>query len=127
MALQRELFQDYREDFDKRPLFKQGLTKLTELSEGDVVTGIIYNNIKEKCFLKISILGAVTNITHFGAFVDIGVECDGMIHISKMNNAKLNIGDRVTTSIHKMDIKRRRIELRLEDMLQETDTSFTFA
>ena len=50
-----------------------------------------------------------------------------MIHVSKMNNAKLNIGDRVTASIIQLDINRRRIGLRLEEMLQETDTSFTFA
>lgn len=107
-ALQRELFKDYRTDFDKKPLFKQGLTRITELSECDVLTG------------------AVTNITHFGAFVDVGIECDGMIHISKMGNAKLNIGDRVTVSVISIDVKRKRLGLRLEEMLLETDTSFTF-
>ncbi|XP_046803831.1 uncharacterized protein YdcI [Lucilia cuprina] len=109
LALQRELFKDYRSDFDKRPLFKQGLTKITELSQCDVLTG------------------AITNITHFGAFVDIGVECDGLIHISNMGKIKLNIGDRVTVSIVQLDVKRKRIGLRLEEMLLETDTSFTFA
>jgi len=45
VALQRELLQDYRADLDKRPLFKQGLTRLDELSIGDVVTGMwIYLN-----------------------------------------------------------------------------------
>jgi len=39
VALQRELLQDYRADLDKRPLFKQGLTRLDDLSIGDVVTG----------------------------------------------------------------------------------------
>lgn len=39
VALQRELLQDYRADLDKRPLFKQGLTRLDELSIGDVLTG----------------------------------------------------------------------------------------
>ncbi|XP_075145670.1 uncharacterized protein YdcI [Haematobia irritans] len=107
-ALQRELFKDYRTDFDKKPLFKQGLTRITELSECDVLTG------------------AVTNITHFGAFVDVGIECDGLIHVSKMGNSKLNIGDRVTVSVISIDVKRKRLGLRLEEMLLETDTSFTF-
>ncbi|KAM7360895.1 uncharacterized protein YdcI isoform 1-T1 [Cochliomyia hominivorax] len=107
-ALQRELFKDYRSDFDKRPLFKKGLTKVTELSEGDVLTG------------------AVTNITHFGAFVDMGVECDGLIHTSNMGKLKLNIGDRVIVSIQQIDVKRKRIGLRTEELLMETETSFTF-
>ncbi|XP_058984529.1 uncharacterized protein YdcI-like [Musca domestica] len=106
-ALQRELFKDYRSDFDKKPLFKQGLTRIDELSECEVLTG------------------AVTNITHFGAFVDVGIECDGLIHISKMGNAKLSIGDRVTVSVISIDVKRKRLGLRLEEMLLETDTSFS--
>ncbi|XP_030573759.1 S1 RNA-binding domain-containing protein 1 [Drosophila novamexicana] len=106
-ALQRELLQDYRVDLDKRPLFKQGLTRLDELSIGDVVTG------------------AVTNVTHFGAFVDIGVERDGLIHRSHMNNCDLSIGDRIIASVLKVDVQRRQLGLRLENMLQETDTSFT--
>ncbi|XP_062125663.1 S1 RNA-binding domain-containing protein 1 [Drosophila sulfurigaster albostrigata] len=106
-ALQRELLQDYRADLDKRPLFKQGLTRLEDLSLGDVVTG------------------AVTNVTHFGAFVDIGVERDGLIHKSHMNNCELSIGDRIIASVLKVDMQRRQLGLRLENMLEETDTSFT--
>ncbi|XP_014103424.3 uncharacterized protein YdcI isoform X1 [Bactrocera oleae] len=107
MALQRKLTQDYRAEFAKRPLFKQGLARITELSEGDVLTG------------------AVSNITHFGAFVDIGVECNALIHISKMKNRELSVGDRVTVSIIQIDIPRKRIGVRLEDTIKETDTSFT--
>ncbi|XP_067615123.1 uncharacterized protein YdcI [Eurosta solidaginis] len=109
MALQRELTQDYRAEFAKRPLFKQGLTRITELSEGDVLTG------------------AISNITHFGAFVDIGVECNALLHISKMKNSDLSVGDRVTVSIIQIDIPRKRIGVRLEDMIKETETSYTLA
>ncbi|CAD6991083.1 unnamed protein product [Ceratitis capitata] len=109
MALQRELTQDYRAEFAKRPLFKQGITRLTELNEGDVMTG------------------AVTNITHFGAFIDIGVECNALLHISKMKNTELSVGDRVTVSIIQIDIPRKRIGVRLEDMIKETDSSFTLS
>ncbi|KAH8337435.1 hypothetical protein KR059_010013, partial [Drosophila kikkawai] len=108
IALQRELLQDYRADLDKRPLFKQGLTRLDELSMGDVVTG------------------AVTNVTQFGAFVDVGVERDGLIHKSHMSNSELSIGDRIVASVVKVDLQRRQLGLRLENMLEETDTSFTF-
>ncbi|EDV54119.2 uncharacterized protein LOC6555134 [Drosophila erecta] len=108
VALQRELLQDYRADLDKRPLFKQGLTRLDDLSIGEVVTG------------------AVTNVTQFGAFVDVGVERDGLIHNSHMNDAQLSIGDRIVASVVKVDLQRRQLGLRLENMLVETDTSFTF-
>ncbi|KAH8243344.1 hypothetical protein KR032_006618 [Drosophila birchii] len=99
IALQRELLQDYRADLDKRPLFKQGLTRLDELSMGDVVTG------------------AVTNVTQFGAFVDVGVERDGLIHKSHMNNSELSVGDRIVASVVKLDLQRRQFGLRLENML----------
>ncbi|XP_055851056.1 S1 RNA-binding domain-containing protein 1 isoform X2 [Episyrphus balteatus] len=98
-ALQRELFQDYRSDFDKKPLFKQGITRMEDLFVGEIVTG------------------AVTNITHFGAFVDIGIECDGLIHSSKMNGIHLNLGDRVNTSVIDIDKNRRRIALRLDELI----------
>ncbi|XP_022216719.2 S1 RNA-binding domain-containing protein 1 [Drosophila obscura] len=108
VALQRELLQDYRADLDKRPLFKQGLTRIEDLSNCDVVTG------------------AVTNVTHFGAFVDIGVERDGLLHKSHMKNCDLSIGDRIVASVVNLDKKRQKFGLRLENMLAETDTSFTF-
>ncbi|XP_055905833.1 S1 RNA-binding domain-containing protein 1 isoform X2 [Eupeodes corollae] len=98
-ALQRQLFQDYRSDFDKKPLFKQGITRMEDLFIGEIVTG------------------AVTNITHFGAFVDIGIECDGLIHTSKMNGIVLNLGDRVNTSVIDIDKGRRRIALRLDELI----------
>ncbi|KAL7730235.1 hypothetical protein ACLKA6_016504 [Drosophila palustris] len=107
IALQRELLQDYRADLDKRPLFKQGLTRLDDLSISDVLTG------------------AVTNVTHFGAFVDVGVDRDGLIHKNHMNNCELSIGDRIIASVLKVDVQRRQLGLRLENMLEETDTSFT--
>ncbi|XP_030371189.1 S1 RNA-binding domain-containing protein 1 [Scaptodrosophila lebanonensis] len=107
VALQREFLQDYRADVNKRPLFKKGLTRLNELTIGDVLTG------------------AVTNVTHFGAFVDIGVDRDGLIHKNHMNNVDLSLGDRVTVSVIKVDLQRNHLGLRLEDQLMETDTSFT--
>lgn len=68
----------------------------------------------------------MTNVTQFGAFVDVGVERDGLIHKSHMNNSELSIGDRIVASVVKVDLQRRQLGLRLENMLVETDTSFTF-
>lgn len=42
-----------------------------------------------------------------------------------MNNCELSIGDRIIASVVKVDIQRRQLGLRLENMLEETDTSFT--
>lgn len=98
-ALQRELLRDYRADFDKKPLFKQGLTKMSDLAIGTIVTG------------------AITNITHFGCFVDIGVEHDGLIHVSQLRGMKPNIGDRVEAIVKSIEIARRRIQLVLQRIL----------
>lgn len=42
-----------------------------------------------------------------------------------MNNCELSISDRIIASVVKVDIQRRQLGLRLENMLEETDTSFT--
>lgn len=42
-----------------------------------------------------------------------------------MNNCELSIGDRIIASVVKVDNQRRQLGLRLENMLEETDTSFT--
>ncbi len=61
---------DPRETLPAIP-FKQDLTEISMLQEGDVISGI------------------VRNITDFGAFVDIGLKNDGMIHISKMGSTRV--------------------------------------
>jgi len=61
---------DPREDLPAVP-FKEGLTDIKMLKEGSFVSGI------------------VRNIADFGAFVDIGLKNDGMIHISKMSQKRI--------------------------------------
>lgn len=61
---------DPREELPAVP-FKEGLTEISMLSEGSFVSGV------------------VRNITDFGAFVDIGLKNDGMIHISKMGKQRV--------------------------------------
>ena len=63
-ALQQTLGYDYRAEFSA-PLFKSGLTRAENVKTGDILTG------------------RVNNVTHFGAFVDIGIGINGLVHVSK--------------------------------------------
>ncbi len=62
--------------------------------------------------------GAVRNVVDFGAFVDIGVKHDGLVHISKMTKkftrdprSIVSVGDIVNVWIDSVDLKRQRIQL----------------
>lgn len=62
--------------------------------------------------------GTVRNVVDFGAFVDIGVKQDGLVHISKMSRERvhnpyevLSVGERVEVTIMEIDTKRGRISL----------------
>lgn len=57
--------------------------------------------------------GIVTNVTAFGAFVDIGIHENGLIHVSQMRGAKLKLHQKVTVSVLNVDLDRNRISLRL--------------
>lgn len=61
--------------------------------------------------------GAITNITHFGAFCDIGVEKSGLIHTSSMNGIRIALGDRVEATVMNVDAKKGRIGLKLNKVL----------
>ena len=96
---------------DPRPIFKtarfrEGVEKLEDLKPGMVLEGV------------------VTNVAAFGAFVDVGVHQDGLVHISAMANAYVKDprkiakpGDVVRVKVLDIDPKRRRISLtmRLEE------------
>ncbi|MEG2708844.1 MAG: S1 RNA-binding domain-containing protein, partial [Vagococcus sp.] len=62
--------------------------------------------------------GTVRNVVDFGAFVDIGVKQDGMVHVSKLSAKFIKhptdvvaVGDVVTVWIDSVDIKKKRISL----------------
>ena len=63
--------------------------------------------------------GTVRNVIDFGAFVDIGVHQDGLVHISQLTNKKfvkhpldvVSVGDVVTVKVISVDMKRKRIGL----------------
>jgi uncharacterized protein len=65
--------------------------------------------------------GIVSNITDFGAFVDIGVHRDGLIHISKMTDSYvrhpsdlLATGQKIKVKVEEIDLERSRISLSLQ-------------
>lgn len=66
--------------------------------------------------------GIVTNITNFGAFVDIGVKQDGLVHISQLSNTYVSdpnqvvkLNQKVTVTITEVDVARKRIALTMKD------------
>ena len=67
--------------------------------------------------------GIVTNITNFGAFVDIGVKQDGLVHISQMANRFIKspnevvkLQQQVQVKIVELDMTRKRIMLSMKDV-----------
>ncbi len=98
----RELFKpgrDPREDGAKHS-YNREIRDFDQLKEGQILTG------------------TVTNVTNFGAFVDIGVHQDGLIHISELSNQfikdvsqSIGVGDCVKVKVIGLDKERRRISL----------------
>ncbi|KAK0059857.1 S1 RNA-binding domain-containing protein 1 [Biomphalaria pfeifferi] len=98
-ALKQPLAYDMRESFQK-PLFKQEIQSINDLRLGSQLTG------------------RVTNVTHFGAFVDIGVGMNGLIHTSKMgSNRAIGVGDHVEVKVQNLDVANGRISLFLSKVL----------
>ena len=58
--------------------------------------------------------GIITNITNFGAFVNIGIHQNGLIHISQINGKTLKLHEQVKVVVLSVDIERKRISLRLQ-------------
>lgn len=71
--------------------------------------------------------GIVTNITKFGAFVDIGIKQDGLVHVSNLSNKYVQdpslvvkLHQHVMVKVLAVDIDRRRIQLSMKDVDQKT-------
>ena len=71
--------------------------------------------------LGMKLLGIVTNVTAFGAFVDIGVHQDGLVHISQLAdkfvddpNKIVKVGDKVNVTVTEVDLERKRIALSMK-------------
>jgi len=90
---------DPREDLPA-PVLRQDVLKLEDLHEG------------------MTLKGTVRNVVDFGAFVDIGVKQDGLVHVSKMAkryvsnpHEVVHVGDVIDVKVTKVDKERGRIEL----------------
>ncbi|MEI6948307.1 Tex family protein [Paraflavisolibacter sp. H34] len=66
--------------------------------------------------------GIVTNITNFGAFVDIGVKQDGLVHVSQLSskfvtdpNQVVKLNQKVMVTVTEVDVARKRIALSMKD------------
>lgn len=93
---------DPREKFDVFE-FAKGIDRIEDLHEGMLLPGI------------------VTNITAFGAFVDVGVHQDGLVHISELAegfvsdpNAVVTLNQKVQVKVLDVDLPRRRISLSIK-------------
>jgi uncharacterized protein len=65
--------------------------------------------------------GTVRNVIDFGAFVDIGVHQDGLVHISQMSEKRIkhpldvvSVGDIVEVKVLSVDVERKRISLTMK-------------
>ena len=77
----------------------------------------------------IKVPGIITNITNFGAFVNVGVKQDGLVHISHLcnrfitdPNEAVKLGQKVMVTVLEVDIPRKRIALSMKDGEAETRT-----
>nr|WP_054549586.1 Tex family protein [Lysinibacillus sphaericus] len=90
---------------DPRDAFPQPLLKTDVLKMEDLKVGM-------------ELQGTVRNVVDFGAFVDIGVKQDGLVHISKLQNKRIKhplevvaLGDIVTVWVEQIDVTKGRISL----------------
>ncbi len=72
--------------------------------------------------------GVVTNVANFGAFVDIGVHQDGLVHISHLSDTfikdprdAVRTGDLVTVRVVEVDVARQRISLSMKSTVDPQD------
>ncbi|MCM1287973.1 MAG: RNA-binding transcriptional accessory protein [Clostridium sp.] len=90
---------DPREELDK-PILRSDVLEMKDLEEG------------------MQLKGTVRNVIDFGAFIDIGVHQDGLVHISKMSNKFIkhplevvSVGDVVDVTVLAVDLEKKRIQL----------------
>ncbi len=104
---------DPRPEF-KTAKFQDGVEKISDLEPGMVLEGTI------------------TNVTNFGAFVDVGVHQDGLVHISALSNTfvkdpreVVKAGDIVKVKVMEVDVPRKRIGLsmRMDDVPGESSNN----
>jgi uncharacterized protein len=102
-----------------KELEKPGRDPRSPIEEFRFADGV---SIMEDLKPGMKIPGIVTNITNFGAFVDVGVKQDGLVHISHLANRYISdpneavkLGQKVMATVLEVDIARKRIALSLKD------------
>ena len=92
---------DFRDDFEK-PLLRSDILKIEDLKVG------------------MELFGTVRNVVDFGAFIDIGLHDDGLVHISKMTDKYIkhpsevvSVGDIVTCYVDDISLEKGRVSLSL--------------
>jgi protein Tex len=108
-------------------LEKPGRDPRPEFKSADFMEGVEeIKDLKPGMILE----GSVTNVTNFGAFVDIGVHQDGLVHISALSrtfvkdpHSVVKTGDVVKVKVMEVDVARKRVGLtmRLDDELPSAD------
>lgn len=98
-ALSQKLLHDYRSDVKIEPVFKTGIVHMSTLKPNQVVNGV------------------VMNMTDFGAFVDLGVGKNGLIHSSALRSANLKVSDRVECKVLLVDVAKGRIGLEFKSII----------
>lgn len=102
----KELDKPSRDPRDEIAIFEyaEGIHKIEDLKVGMTLPGV------------------VTNITNFGAFVDVGVKQDGLVHISHLSNRFISnpneavkLNQKVTVTVLEVDPSRKRISLSMKD------------
>lgn len=100
---------DPRPEF-KSVAFKAGIEKITDLEPG------------------MQLAGVVTNVANFGAFVDIGVHQDGLVHISHLSDnfikdprEAVKTGDMVNVKVLEVDVERKRIALSMKTSVDKSE------
>jgi uncharacterized protein len=100
--IRKELVRPGRDPRDKfePPQFRDDVRKMEDLAVGMVLEGV------------------VTNVTAFGAFVDVGVHQDGLVHVSQLADRFIKdpheaakVGDKLTVRVVEVDLARKRIAL----------------
>jgi uncharacterized protein len=98
---------DLRDDFAP-PLLSEDVLEITDLKEGQILSG------------------TVRNVIDFGAFVDIGVHQDGLVHISELSDQfvkhprdVVSVGDIVRVRVLSVDVAKKRIALSMKTMKKE--------
>ena len=104
-----------------KELEKPGRDPRDEMPKPILRTDVLeMKDLKEGMILK----GTVRNVIDFGAFVDIGVHQDGLVHISQITNKKfikhplevVSVGDIVDVKVMSVDLKKKRIQLTMKDV-----------